>query len=347
MIDKILVVGSGSIAKRHIDLAQRLRPKAEILCLSTRDVVGSWNGKTSSLAAFRSNGDSAEFVPQVAVICSPAPYHLSVATKLVELGCSLLVEKPISDSLHGIGDFLNLCKERRITLQIGYNLRFSTSLNEFRNSFNRGIVGRLFYVRCEVGQWLPSWRPEQDYRTTVSARRSLGGGVLLELSHEIDYLKWIFGPFEWVRTTLARTSTLDVDVEDTAHLTLGLDYSTRDSQPICMLSMDFVRHDATRSCIAFGEKGVLRWNGLSGEVAFLEVGQTEWQVLCSRGPDLDDTYAREWLDFLRCVEEGGKPRVTGMDSFETMRIIEAARRSSDLDCKIVLEKEQGMLDEIK
>ena len=67
------------------------------------------------------------------------------------------------------------------------------------------IVGKILSVRCEVGQFLPSWRPNIDYRESVSARKALGGGALLELSHEIDYLMWIFGDIDWVKATLEMT----------------------------------------------------------------------------------------------------------------------------------------------
>ena len=53
------------------------------------------------------------------------------------------------------------------------------------------------------------------------ARQELGGGAPLELSHELDYLRWIFGEVEWVKATLGRQSSLEIDVEDTVHLILG------------------------------------------------------------------------------------------------------------------------------
>ena len=76
-------------------------------------------------------------------------------------------------------------------------------------------------LRCEIGQYLPLWRPGSDYRLGVSANRALGGGVLLELSHELDYLRWIFGDVDWVQASLERQSALEIDVEDTAHLLLS------------------------------------------------------------------------------------------------------------------------------
>ena len=137
----------------------------------------------------------------------------------------------------------------------GYNLRFSPSLMYFNELIKKNIVGQILSVRCEVGQYLPEWRPNKDYRKTVSANFHLGGGVLLELSHEIDYLRWIFGEVDWVRATLAQQSSLVFDVEDSAHLTLGFLPNENGRQLIGTLNLDFIRHDQTRACIAIGEKG--------------------------------------------------------------------------------------------
>ena len=80
-----------------------------------------------------------------------------------------------------------------------YNLRFLPSLQAYRERIQFGVIGKVLSVRCEIGQYLPSWRPGSDYRQAVSASRALGGGALLELSHEIDYLRWIFGEVAWVQ----------------------------------------------------------------------------------------------------------------------------------------------------
>ena len=102
------------------------------------------------------------------------------------------------DKLDGVDDLLGTVRARGVICQVGYNLRYLPSLSRFRDLINEGLVGGPLSVRCEIGQYLPNWRPDTDYRTGVTARSDLGGGVLLELSHEIDYLRWIFGEVEWV-----------------------------------------------------------------------------------------------------------------------------------------------------
>ena len=90
--------------------------------------------------------------------------------------------------------------------QVGYNLRCFPSLSRFRDLIHEDLFGKPLSVRCEIGQYLPDWRPTSDYRAGVSARSDLGGGALMELSHEIDYLSWIFGDVEWVSSWVGNVS---------------------------------------------------------------------------------------------------------------------------------------------
>jgi predicted dehydrogenase len=190
------------------------------------------------------------------------------------------------------------------------------------------VIGKVLSVRCEIGQYLPSWRPECDYRQGVSAQHELGGGVLLEISHELDYLRWIFGEVDWVKATLSHQSSLEIDVEDTAHLTLGLAPAVKGHQLIGTINLDFIRHDTTRLCVAIGEKGSLRWNGLTGEVSLYEAGAKEWRELFSHPHQRDDSYLAEWKNFISCVTEDKTPLVTGEDGLKVLKIIEAARHSA-------------------
>jgi predicted dehydrogenase len=184
-------------------------------------------------------------------------------------------------------------------------------------------------IRSDIGQYLPSWRPEKDYRVGVSARRALGGGVLLELSHEIDYLRWIFGDIDWVRAILSRQSNLEIDVEDTAHLVLGFRDAADGRKIIANLNMDFVRRDTTRQCLSIGELGSLRWDGLSGSVDFFPAGANEWRSVFAHPPQRDESYIAEWEHFLSCICDGEIPMVDGYDGLAALNIIEAARHSAD------------------
>lgn len=326
LIDRVLVVGLGSIGQRHLRLARELLPHADIRVLRHQECDST---PEYADGCFSRIEQALDFAPQVAVIASPATFHLDMARSLARTGIHLLVEKPLAASLDGIPLLLESCRAQGLVLLTGYNLRFLPSLQRFRSELKERRIGRVLSVRCEIGQYLPSWRPDADYRQGVSARRELGGGALLELSHELDYLRWIFGEVDWVKATLSRQSSLEIDVEDTAHLILGFVPKADGSRLIGTLSMDFIRHDAVRLCVAIGEGGSLRWNGLTGVVEHLEAGSKEWREIFRHPHQRDESYRAEWQHFLACIRKQSSPSVSGEDGLRVMQIIEAARQASE------------------
>lgn len=331
MISRVLIVGLGSIGKRHLRLARELFPQADIRVLRHQE---------STLIPEYSNGcfsdieRAVEFAPHIAVIANPAPFHVASAQRLADSGVHLLIEKPIAASVDGVARLLNSVRERGAILLTGYNLRFLLSLQKFRDLLAAKEIGKVWSVRCEIGQYLPSWRPDTDYRQNVSARHELGGGALLELSHEIDYLRWIFGEVEHVNATISRQSALEIDVEDTAHLILGFAPGEDGHRLVGTLNMDLIRHDATRLCTAIGESGSLRWNGLTGTVEKFEAGAKEWCEIFRHQHQRDDSYLAEWRHFLACVNEQKAPLISGEDGLTVLKIIEAARTASQTGSRV-------------
>jgi predicted dehydrogenase len=228
----------------------------------------------------------------------------------------LLVEKPISHSTTGVQKLIDRCRQENRLLALGYNLRFSPSLNHFKAYLSEGRVGKIFSVRSEVGQYLPSWRPQADYRKGVSARRELGGGVLLELSHDLDYLRWIFGEVLSAQVLASKQSDLEIDVEDTAHVLLKFE-----SGLTARLDMDFVRHDRMRQCIAIGKTGSLKWDALRGSIEVYEAGASQWEVLFEQKPEPDETYVAEWKNLQDCIDGHTEPRVMGEDGLAVLKMI--------------------------
>lgn len=326
MLKRVLIAGLGSIGRRHARLAREVVPGVEIIALRHREHSGRLPEGIDHIVS--SVDDALKFDPQAAVIATPASRHLEVALPLARAGVHLLVEKPISCGTQGVSGLIEACRARGATLLTGYNLRFSPSLLRFREILQENRIGSVLSVRAEVGQFLPSWRPGIDYRETVSAKAALGGGVLLELSHEIDYLRWLFGEIEWVIATQHRQSGLDIDVEDTAHLILGFTPKPGAVPVIATLNMDFIRQDTTRMCTVIGEKGSLRWNALTGSVEIFEPGGTAWATLFVHEGGRDDSYVAEWRHFLACARDGVPPVVSGHDGLVALHVIEAARRSS-------------------
>lgn len=325
-IGKILVVGVGGIGRRHVQYARTLVPEAEIVALRREarpdDAIEGVDRIVTEL------DEAIAFRPDVAVIATPASRHLASAKPFAEQGAHLLIEKPMSNRSEGLPALIDTCKKNGRVLMIGYNLRFHPAIAELRSLLEQKAVGRTLAVRAEVGQYLPSWRPGRDYEQTASARADLGGGVMLELSHEIDYLRWLFGDISWVSAVERRDSDLKIDVEDSAYLTLGFKAAGGEASFVATLAMDYFRRDTTRTCTVIGEKGTLFCDAINGTIERFENDSDGWEGVFSRRAARDETYLAEWAEFVDCIESGKRPTTTGADGLAAVRVIEAAKTSS-------------------
>ena len=326
MIKRVLIVGYGSIGKRHARLARNLLPHANIIIFRHK---ASKKIKYPHVDHCVTNlKDAIKHRPQIAIIANPATLHVKIAYTLAKLGIHLLIEKPISNSSKNVSNLINFCRKKKIVLMIGYNLRFMTSLKKLREILKKNIIGKILSIRSEVGQYLPLWRPNTDYRNSVSAKKKFGGGVLLELSHDIDYLVWLFGNVKWLRSSIHTQSNLKIDTEDTAHITLCMHGVKKKSKIIANLNMDFYRHDTTRFCKIIGELGTLYWNAIDGTIKLYKKGAKQWRVIYNNNLHRDATYISEWKHFLTCIKNNKKPIVDGSSGLKVLKIIEAIKKSS-------------------
>lgn len=324
MFERVLIVGHGSIGKRHLRIVRESLPYAEIKILRHRPCM-----QVPELADSCSSSldDACKFQPQLAVVANPAPFHVKTAIALLRSGSHVLVEKPLAETAQEAYKLLSEAKVYNRLVQVGYNMRFLRSLQIFRSSIQTGLIGKVLSIRCDVGHYLPLWRPESDYRHGVSANKHLGGGVLLELSHEFDYLQWVFGKAIWVSAWIGRHSSLEVDVEDSAHLTVGFLPVLDSGGAVAVINIDFIRHDQTRTCTVIGEHGSLRWDGIANSVQIFRAGSSSWEIILSDEQAMADTYKIQWESFMDAVSNRKTPEVKGVDGYSVLQIIESAKES--------------------
>jgi predicted dehydrogenase len=331
MLSRILIVGLGSIGKRHLKIARELYPEIEIAVF--RHKTGKICPKGANFV-FSNISDAKKFNPDIVVISNPASKHIEVAKVFAQVGAHLFIEKPLSISSEGVLDLLKMCNEKNVKLITGYNLRFSKSLRKFKSLVDQGYIGDIWTIRCEVGHYLPYWRKTDDYTKSVTAKRDLGGGVLLELSHEIDYINWIFGKILWVQGHLSNQSNLKMDVEDSANLIFGLSGKKSGRIITAALNMDCIRRDRTRVCIVIGESGSLKWDGVRNCVESWSNDSKEWEEVYCDISSIDETYYSEWADFISAIDNNRDPLVNGEEALKVLNIIEASKKSSD-DRKLI------------
>lgn len=317
---KALVVGSGSIARRHLSNFRRLLPDADVGCVSASGRPLS-DGETVATTQLQSIATAIAWAPDLAVVASPAPLHLDHACQLLDAGVPVLIEKPLSDSLDRVRDAAPLLARHRDRIEVAYNLRFLSSARRMKTLIDEACVGRILGLRIEVGQYLPDWRPQADYRRQVSANRSLGGGVLLELSHELDYLTWLFGRFDQVFCIATNSGQLEIDVEDRADILLSRD------DLAAQVHLDFLQRRASRSCKVIGSTGTMNWDLIANRVS-LDCPDGEEILFSEPAVDRNDMYVEQLRGFIEVAAGRAAPRITLADGLAVLDMVEAMRASA-------------------
>ncbi len=202
---------------------------------------------------------------------------------------------------------------------VGYNLRFHAGLRRVRELVLAGAIGRILTARAEFGQYLPDWRPGRDYRAGYIVRRD-GGGILLDASHEIDYVRWICGEVRAVYAAMGRLSALEMESEDTAVLVLRHDGGT-----LSEIHLDCVQRGYSRGCKLVGSEGTIEWSFRSG-IRHTRDGATWTDEPIA--PDVNEMYVDEMRHFLACVRGRATPLVDGDTAAAVLAVLEAAKRSA-------------------
>ena len=330
-MERVLIVGYGNIGKLHLQIARKVLPDAQIYVYRHKMVKEIPEFADGCLFRF---DEISKFQPHISVIANPSPLHLEISRLLINLGSRVLIEKPISNSLEGVRELIDESDQKNSEIYVGYNLRFSDSLNIFTQMIMQGAIGELYSIICEVGQNLLTWRPQVDYRSTVSAQKKLGGGVLLELSHELDYLLANFGDIDTVKASLVKQSQLDIDVEDAAHMLFQFFPNKIGNTIIGIVSLDFIRHDSIRRYCAVGSKGSLEWDGINGRVKEFTINSHKWKRIYSQAPTREESYLAQWHEFLEHNKCNRKKLASGIDGLRVLQLIEAIKMSSNLEKSI-------------
>lgn len=328
-VRKCLVVGSGSIACRHIANLRQLLPQAEVGCVSAsgRALAAGDTRATAFLASF---AEALAWRPDLAVVASPAPLHLDHAVALLESGIAVLIEKPLSDQLARHDALAARLAPWRDRIEVAYNLRFLSSLRHLRTLLAEQVVGRIHSIHIDLGQYLPDWRPQSDYRRNVSANRALGGGVLLELSHEFDYLTFLFGRFDRVFCVTGHSGELEIDVEDSADVLF-----TRADGVVAQLHLDFLQRKATRRCKVIGQRGNLHWDLIANSIT-LENATSQETLFAEPEVDRNAMYLELLRGFIDLAQGRAAPRIRYEQGLAVLTMVDAMRRSSETGLPVEL-----------
>ena len=141
---------------------------------------------------------------------------------------------------------------------VGFQFRFHPGLQQLKKLLDEGAVGEPVSAHAHWGEYLPDWHPWEDYKQGYAARPELGGGVVLTLSHPLDYLRWLLGEVESLSAFTSHQG-LNMPVEDTAEISLRFVNGVLGS-----LHLDYVQRPPSHWLEIIGTHGTLRWDNADG-----------------------------------------------------------------------------------
>jgi len=253
----LLICGVGSIGKRHYNNLKK---------------IGNIN-----LFAYRTNkstlSDTLEFekifynIDEIieynnfdgVIICNPTSKHIETALSLASLNCPFFIEKPLGHSMDGV-DKLKEHAEN-ITYVLGYHVLFHPCFKKVKNIVEEGSIGDIISCKAYNGSYLPNWHPWEDYKKSYASNKSLGGGVILTMTHELNYLTSLFGNVDKCTSMISEKNILDIDVDENVEILLK-----HNSGVISNIHLNFFQKNTERWLKIIGTDGIIFWDLWKSEI---------------------------------------------------------------------------------
>ena len=294
---KVLIIGLGSIGKKHVNAILNLNPDAQIYALRSntnsekyKEVINIFNKNE-----IPSNID---FI----IISNITSAHRNTILDMLHVGCPLFIEKPVLSDLKDAHKIFEQLNDKGIVTYVACNMRFHPCL-EFIKSFLEENPIRINEVNIYSGSYLPEWRPGKNFRNIYSVNKEKGGGVHLDLIHEIDYCCWIFGFPQSSKSLYLSCSSLEISsIDSSRHLLVYPYFSTS-------ITLNYFRRDAKRQMEIISSDDTIVIDLLENTVTSRITGQ----IIYNTKFQLVDTYLKQMKYFVDQI----KSRSTPMNNFET------------------------------
>jgi predicted dehydrogenase len=316
---RVLIAGAGSIGRRHLQNLRQLGVHDIHLYRTHSRPLN----EAPELPVFTDLKQALECKPQAVIVSNPTAFHIEIALAAARAGCHLFIEKPLAHSWDGIEELLSIVDEKRLVAMVGFDLRFDPGLCRIKALLEQEQIGPLIAIHAQVGQYLPDWRTGQDYRDGMSARRASGGGVILDLIHELDYTSWLFGPIAQVACFANKLSNLEIETEDTASILLKFRNGA-----IGTVNLDYVQRVPSRTCRVIGELGTILWDYHGQKVAWYRHTNKSWEEFDYSGFERNDRFLAEMRHFLACLNGEEIPKVNLVVGSLVLKVALAAKHSA-------------------
>ncbi len=258
----------------------------------------------------------------VAIVCTPTAMHTEAIKNLLLAKIpNIYIEKPVSHSLSGVSELLTLSKQYNNNVVVGFDLHFDPGMQKVKQLLEDRAIGKVVSVNAQVGQYLPDWRPQEDYRKGMSARVETGGGVMLDLVHEFDYLLWLFGNVKSIACQYTNSGALEIETEDTSDVLLRFENGI-----IGTIHLDYLQPKLVRNCMITGSNGTIFWNLATSTVKWITTDKTE-EEFSYHGYERNTRFMEIINTFLQNRNDS---RLTNLEQgIESLKLVVAAKHSAE------------------
>ncbi len=316
---KVLIVGLGSIGRRHIKILKEI-----IDC---------------NIFVLRQKNKNKEDIPEVegyifkwedlqykdidfAIICNPSVFHVDTAITLAQKSIPFIIEKPVCISMSKIPQLIRIVNDKKLPVLVGFNLRYHYLYKRIKKIIASNKMGTMYSFLAETGQYLPDWR-DFDYTKSSSAQKELGGGVIFDLTHEIDLAVDLLGEVNWLSCFKDKMSLLKIDTEDIAEITLA-----HKNGGISHLHLDYLQKEYTRKFKLIFEKREFFWDYSLGKIKLTSKNKSS-EFIQPKNYTRDDTFKSQLKHWLNVLNGKEKPLVSLEKGIYISKVALCAHKSSE------------------
>ncbi len=324
---KFLIAGLGSIGRRHLRNLVSLGEK-DILLYRTHQATLT-DEELAGFPVYNVLEDALAQKPDAVIVANPTALHLDVAIPAAKTGCHLLVEKPLSNSMDGILQLREAVAAGKGKVLVGFQFRYHPGLNQISKLLKEGTIGRPLSVRSHWGEYLPNWHPWEDYRLGYAARSDLGGGVILTLCHPLDYLRWLLGDIQELFAFGGHLSDLELQVEDTAEISLHFANGVVGS-----VHLNYNQRPPVHKLEIVGTGGTILWDNADGAVQLSRAGEPWEDFPVPTGFERNWLFQDEIRHFMAVSRGEEKPICALEDGIWAQQVALAALKSIETGAKV-------------
>jgi hypothetical protein len=319
---KALIIGSRGIGARHAENIAKLRPDTQFIAVGTSSNSATTHSKMDYVPSIETG---LEQKPDISVIALPPTLQADAARQIIEAGIPLYIEKPPATDSSDLVKISKYADDHGIVTYCGFQLRRMPGFCQIRKLIQESTFGKIQKVELSVGQWLPDWRPDRDYRETYSAQAKMGGGVLLDLIHELDLARFLFGDVKVISCNAENTGTLEIDTEDTADIVLaGAEYKIN-------VHLDYLDKNHHRKGRIQMENADITYDALTDDLTLTEkVDRTVSHLGRKNSFNSAAALADAMSHFLNCAEKKLASEQPLSDGLKSLLLSEQSRKLTGL-----------------